>query len=80
MPPMVDRNAETLAEQLLTWPTSDRARLAALLLASLEPSEPDATAAWDEEIARRSAELDAGHLRSIPAAEVFAELDRRMRR
>jgi hypothetical protein len=76
---MVDRNAETLAEQLLAWPTADRARLAALLLASLEPSESDAAAAWDEEIARHGAELDAGHVRNVPAAEVFAELDRRLR-
>jgi putative addiction module component (TIGR02574 family) len=75
---MVDRNAETLAEQLLTWPTSDRARLAALLLASLEPSEPDVTEAWDEEIARRSAEMDSGRVQGIPATDVFAELERRM--
>lgn len=76
---MVDLNAEVLAEQLLTWPTADRARLAALLLASLEVSEPDSTAAWDEEIARRCTELDKGLVRGIPADEVFAELDRRLR-
>lgn len=77
---MVDRNAEVLAEQLLTWPMADRARLAALLLASIEPSEPDVTAAWDEEVARRGAELDAGHVRTIPADDVFAALDQRLRR
>lgn len=76
---MVDRNAETLAEQLLTWPTSDRARLAALLIASLESTEPDVAAAWDEEITRRGTELDAGTVSSVPATEVFAELDRRLR-
>lgn len=75
---MVDRNVETLAEQLLTWPTSDRARLAALLIASLESSEPGVAAAWDEEITRRATELDAGTVSSIPATEVFAELDRRL--
>lgn len=77
---MVDQNAELLAEQLLTWPTADRARLAALLLASMEPSESDVEAAWDDEIARRAAELDSGEVRGIPAADVFAELDRRLRR
>lgn len=77
---MVDRNAEVLAEQLLTWPMADRARLAALLLASIEPSEPDITAAWDEEVARRGAELDAGDVQTIPADDVFAALDRRLRR
>ena len=59
---MVDRNAEVLAEQLLTWPTVERARLAPLLLASIEPSEPDVAAAWDEEVFRRAAELDGGHV------------------
>ena len=77
---MVDRNAEVLAEQLLTWPTADRARLAALLLASIEPSEPDITAAWDEEIARRGADLDAGRVQGIPVADVFAALDQRLPR
>lgn len=77
---MVDRNAEVLAEQLLTWPMADRARLAALLLASIEPSEPDLAAAWDEEIARRGAELDAGQVQGIPVADVFAALDRRLPR
>ena len=76
---MVDRNAEALAEQLLTWPTSDRAQLAALLLAGLEPSEPDVAAAWDEEIARREAELDSGLVKGVSAADVFADLDRRLR-
>jgi len=77
---MVDRNAELLAEQLLAWPTADRARLAALLLASMEPTESDVEAAWDEEVARRAAELDSGRVRGIPAEAVFAELDRRLRR
>ena len=77
---MVDRNAEILAEQLLTWPTVERARLAALLLASMEPSEPDVSAAWDEEVARRAAALDGGHVQAIPVDEVFAALDRRLQR
>jgi hypothetical protein len=77
---MVDQNAELLAEQLLAWPTAERARLAALLLASVEPSESDVEAAWNEEIARREAALDSGEVRGIPAADVFAELERRLAR
>ena len=76
---MVDRNAEVLAKQLLTWPTSDRARLAALLLASIEPTESGVESAWDEEADRRAADLDTGHVRAIPAAAVFAEIERRLR-
>lgn len=75
---MVDTNAETLAEQLLAWPTADRARLAALLLASIETFESGAEEAWDREIALRAAELDSGEVLSIPADEVFAELARRL--
>lgn len=77
---MVDQNAELLAEQLLTWPMADRARLAALLLASMEAADSDVEAAWDEEIDRRAAELDSGEVRGIPAEAVFAELNRRLRR
>ena len=47
--------------------------MAALLLASLEGVEPGAEAAWEDEIARRVQELDAGQVQGIPAAEVFAE-------
>lgn len=77
---MVDRNAEALATQLLALPPADRARMAELLLASLEGQDPDATAAWDEEIARRASELDAGTVRGIPAADVFAAVERRLGR
>jgi|APMI01.1.fsa_nt_gi putative addiction module component (TIGR02574 family) len=76
---MVDRNAEALAEQILAWPVTERARLASLLLASMEPSESDVDAAWDAEIVGRAAELDEGQVRAVSAADVFAELDRRLR-
>jgi putative addiction module component (TIGR02574 family) len=77
---MVDRNAAALADQLLALPSKDRARLAELLLASLEEGDPGATTAWDEEIALRSAELESGRVAGIPAADVFAEVERRLRR
>jgi len=61
-------------------PAADRARLAALLLASIEPTEPDIAVAWGEEIARRGAELAEGRLQAIPVADVFAALDQRLPR
>ena len=75
---MVDRNAEVLAKQLLAWPVADRARLAELLIASLEPSEIDSEAAWAVEIDRRAADLDSGQVRAVAVAEVLAEIDRRL--
>lgn len=76
---MVDRNAQAIADQLLALPSGDRARLAELLLASLEDREPGAAAAWGSEIERRSADLTSGRVAGIPAADVFAEVERRPR-
>ena len=77
---MVDRNAQALADQLLALPSRDRARLAELLLASLEDRDPGATAAWDDEIDRRAADLAGGRVAGVAAADVFAEVERRLRR
>ncbi len=77
---MVDRNAEVLAQHLLTLPPHDRARLAELLLASLEGEDAEVEAAWTAEIERRVAELDQGAIEAIAAEEVFAALERRLGR
>ena len=77
---MVDRNVVAIADQLLALPSPDRARLAELLLASLEGVDPDADALWEQEIDRRSMELASGRVVGIPAADVFAEVERRLRR
>ena len=76
---MVDRNAQAVAAQLLTLPAQDRARLAALLLASLEGADGDAAAAWDEEIARRATQLATGEVQGVSASDVFAEVERRLK-
>ncbi len=76
---MVDRNAQAVAAQLLTLPAQDRARLAALLLASLEGADSGATDAWDAEIGRRAGQLEAGEVNGVPAADVFAEVERRLK-
>ena len=73
---MVDRNAQAVAAQLLTLPAQDRARLAALLLASLEGGDSGAAEAWDAEIARRAGQLKAGEVEGVPAGDVFAEIER----
>ena len=62
----------------LLLPPEERAKLAERLIASLD-RDPEIAAAWDEEIMRRIAELDAGRLESIPAEEVLAEARARLR-
>lgn len=51
---MVDRNAEAIARQLLDLSSAERARLAGLLIASLEPTEEGVEEASDTELAGRA--------------------------
>jgi UTP:GlnB (protein PII) uridylyltransferase len=52
----VTTNAQKLFAQALTLAASDRAELAAQLLATLEDTEADVEAAWATEIERRAAD------------------------
>ena len=74
-------SVEELESEVLGLPPGDRARLAQRLLESLDESVEDPVEverAWDEEIARRVAELEAGKVELIPAEQVFAELRSRL--
>lgn len=70
---------EDLESQALQLSPRERGELIHRLIVSLEgePEDtPEAIAkAWDEEIARRVADMDAGKTVWIPADEVFARLD-----
>ena len=67
---------DVLADALRLEPDS-RAEVAAELLASLDgPAEPDAEAAWDAEIERRIAAIEAGTVRLEPWSEVKRRIER----
>lgn len=68
--------AKALAMQLTP---EQRADLADLLWVSVTPRE-EVQAAWDTEIARRIAEIDAGTVELIPGEEVFARIERKLRK
>lgn len=73
-----------LEDQALQLSPKERGELIHRLMVSLEP-EPEGTPeeiaqAWDEEIARRVAEIDAGTAVLIPGEEVFARLDEKLNR
>lgn len=55
----------------------ERAQLAQRLMASLD-RDPEVEDAWNEEIRRRVAELEAGHAEFIPADEALANLRARL--
>lgn len=68
-----------LENQALQLSPQERGELIHRLIVSLEgtPQDtPEAIAqAWDEEIARRVADMEAGRTQWIPAEEVFKEID-----
>ena len=73
MPSLLD----DLKARALQLTAPDRDELVRTLIASID-GEPEGTPeenarAWDEEIERRIADLEAGRTKSIPADEVFAE-------
>ena len=72
---------EELSARAMTLSVEDRARLAEELLQSLvQESESEVETAWDREIERRVAEVEAGTVKLIPAQEVHAEVRGRIRR
>ena len=73
---------EELENQALQLSPKERGELIHRLIVSLEgePEEsPEAIAkAWDDEIARRVADMEAGRTKWIPADEVMAHLRARI--
>ena len=72
-----------LEAEALELSSCERAQLARRLIVSLDDDPVDDPAeverAWESEIRRRVAEIDAGTAELIPAEEVFAELRARRR-
>lgn len=66
-------NLDKLQAEAMALPPEERAELAERLWTSIEP-QADIDAAWDEEIARRVADLEAGRTVGIPAEHVLAEV------
>ena len=64
---------ETVEAAALQLSAEERAELIERLIDTVLPAPP-LHPAWEAEIARRLAEMDAGLVESIPAEEVFAEL------
>lgn len=59
-----------LLRDALGLPENDRAELAARLIDSLDQqADDDAPSAWNDEIARRIADLDSGSVKPVPWPE-----------
>jgi putative addiction module component (TIGR02574 family) len=61
------QEATELLQRALALSEEERAELASTLIDSLDTIlDPNAEAAWQEEIARRAAELQSGKMKSVP--------------
>jgi putative addiction module component (TIGR02574 family) len=71
---------ETIIAEAVQLPPDQRLSLAHKILSSIEPEvSPEVESAWDSEIRDRIARYDTGAAKGVPASEVFAELDKRLR-
>ncbi|MCX6872503.1 MAG: addiction module protein [Verrucomicrobia bacterium] len=72
---------DDLAQGAIELPPDQRYTLARRILASVEPpADAELDQAWAAEIQERMRRYDSGATAGIPAAEVFAEIDRRLAR
>ena len=78
---MSNQSIAALRQQALELPEADRAELARDLVASLDgPADSDVADAWDKEILRRLAEIDAGTAEVIDREELSRRLQQRPQR
>ena len=70
---------EQIKAELMKLAPEERADLADWLWISATPRE-EVKAAWDAEIARRIAEIDAGTVEFISGEEVLARIDEKLRK
>lgn len=75
----VPLTVEQIKAEAMKLSPEERADLADWLWVSATPRE-EVKAAWDAEIARRIAEIDAGNVEWIPAEEVLAKIDEKLRK
>ena len=71
-------SVQELEAEVLKLPSRERARLAEVLIASLD-EEDEIAQAWIDESERRYEELRSGKIKGIPAEEVFARVRSRLR-
>ncbi len=69
------QEAAELLKKALSLPVSERADLAGSLIESLDETQDEAVeAAWDEEVARRMADIDSGAVKPVSLEEARRHL------
>jgi putative addiction module component (TIGR02574 family) len=69
------QEAAELLKKALSLPVAERADLAGSLIESLDDAQDECVAAaWDEEVARRMAEIDSGAVKPVSLEEARRRL------
>jgi len=69
------QEAAELLKKALSLPVSERADLAGSLIESLDDAQDESVeAAWDEEVARRMADIDSGAVKAVSLEEARRRL------
>ncbi len=69
------QEAAELLKKALSLPVSERADLAGSLIESLDDTQDESVeAAWDEEVARRMADIDSGGVKPVSVEEARRRL------
>jgi putative addiction module component (TIGR02574 family) len=71
-------NIQELEAEVLRLPSHERARLAEVLISSLD-EEDEIEQAWADEAERRYEELRSGAVKGVPAEEVIARVRSQLR-
>jgi putative addiction module component (TIGR02574 family) len=67
---------EDVVRQALKLDEQDRAEVAARMLDSLEPADPEAERVWLAELERRATELESGAVQGVPWEDLRERLMR----
>jgi putative addiction module component (TIGR02574 family) len=74
------RAISEIEKEIRSLDRPEQERLLRALLEELDgPMDPDADRAWLDEVQRRSAEFDAGYVKTIPSEQVFERVRARLK-
>jgi len=76
----MSRTFEEITNDALALSKPEQMRLAHVLLEENEAPDPDAEAAWEQEIQRRIEQIDSGTAQGRPLADVLHDIDRKLGR
>jgi hypothetical protein len=76
----MSRTFEEITNDALALSKPEQMRLAHVLLEENEAPDPDAEAAWEQEIQRRIEQIDSGTAQGRPFADVLHDIDRKLGR